>query len=433
MSDEGTSQESRLDEIAAATSGASAEGRVASADTSAVVPDFPIPASLSFDIPEDLRMLQLTVRRFVREELMPLEKRVLAEEFVSREEYDRLRQKVRGMGLWLLTVPKEYGGADLGALSQVLVMEETSKVLVGQGLFGVAPPGALYRGTPEQKDKFLYPILRGEKTWCFALTEPTGGSDPAGNMQTTAIRDGDNWVINGRKVFITGGDSADFALVFALTDREKRQHGGIGAFMVEKGTSGFTVVRTIPTMGGLSPAELDFQDCVVPDMNRLGGSDEGFATAQRTLGAARMQIGARAVGMSERLLEMGIEYAKNRVAFGKPIGERQAVQFMLADCAIEINACRWMTYRSAAKYERGEDTRLEDSIIKVYASEIMGNVADRVLQVHGGWGYTRELPIERFFRIARLWRIVEGPNEVHRWVIARALLRFGIGALRPVN
>ena len=386
-----------------------------------------------FEIPEDLRMLQQTVRRFVKEDLLPLEKRTLDLEQVPPEEYSRLRQKIREMGLWLMSVPREFGGAGLGSLASVLVVEETSKVLVGQALFGVAPPGVLFGGTEEQKEKFLHPVLRGEKTWCFALTEPTGGSDPAGNMQTTAVRNGDTWTINGRKVFVTGGDRADFALVFALTDRAKRQHGGIGAFIVERGTPGLTVVRTIPTMGGVSPAELDFQDCVIPDGNRLGGEDVGFVTAQRTLGAARQQIGARAVGMSERLLEMGLDYAKSRESFGEPLAERQAVQFMLADCAIEINACRWMTYRAAWKHEQGEDTRLEDSIIKVYASEIMGTVADRVLQIHGGWGYSQELPIERFYRFARLWRIVEGPNEVHRWVIARALLKSGIGILRPVN
>jgi len=386
-----------------------------------------------FEIPEELRMLQQTVRRFVKEELLPLEKRTLDLEQVPAGEYARLREKVRDMGLWLMTVPQEFGGAGLGSLASVLVVEETSKVLVGQALFGVAPPSALFGGSEEQRERFLHPVLRGEKAWCFALTEPTGGSDPAGNMETTAVRDGDRWIINGRKVFVTGGDRADFALVFALTDRDKRQHGGIGAFIVERGTPGFTMVRTIPTMGGVSPAELDFQDCVIPDGNRLGGEDRGFVTAQRALGAARQQIGARAVGMSERLLEMGLEYARNRVTFGKPLAERQGVQFMLADCAIEINACRWMTYRAAWKHEQGEDTRLEDSIIKVYASEIMGMVADRVLQIHGGWGYTQELPIERFYRFARLWRIVEGPNEVHRWVIGRALLRDGIGILRPVN
>lgn len=385
------------------------------------------------ELSEELRMFQLTLRRYVRDELMPLEAYVLREEPIPQEERDRVDALGRELGLWKVGLSKDLGGAGLGLMGTMIVTEEMSKVLpaIGGNLYSSGPPPV--RGTSEQMERWFWPVLDGKKTWCFALTEEGGGSDPAGNMQTTAERDGDNWVINGRKVFVTAGDTADFAVVFALTDKEKRGRGGINAFVVEKGTPGASVVRLIPTLGEVTPVEMAFDNVVVPDMNRVGGEGSGYGTAQRALTAARVQIGARAIGMAERLLEMGIDYAKNRVTFGKPIGERQAVQFMLADSAIEIYACRTMTYDVARRTDQGEDPRIWASIVKVYASEMVWNVADRILQIHGGWGYSRELPIERFLRIARLWRIAEGPNEVHRWVIGRALQRAGIGLLRPVN
>ena len=338
------------------------------------------------EVPEELRMLQLTLRRFVRNELMPFERRVLAGEEIAGEERDRLQAGLRELGTWWVSVPKELGGPGFGLLGTVVISEELSKVLVSGNLYSTGPPPLLVSGTPEQQERWLWPVLRGEKTWCFALT-----------------------------------------------DRAKRQHGGIGAFIVEKDTPGLRVVRIIRTMLEVDPVELDFQDVVVPDLNRLGGESSGFITAQRALTDARVQIGARGLGMADRLLEMGLEYAKERIAFGKPIGERQGVQFMLADCAIELYACRAMTYDTAWRSDRGQDTRLEASMVKVFASEMMWNVADRVLQIHGGWGYSKDLPVEAFLRLARLWRIAEGPNEVHRWVIARALQKFGMNLLRPVN
>jgi len=385
------------------------------------------------EVPEELRMLQMALRRFVRNELMPFERRTLAGEAIVKEEQDRLEAGLRELGTWWVGVPKELGGPGFGLLGTVVISEELSKVLVSGNLYSAGPPPLLVSGTPEQQERWLWPVLEGEKTWCFALTESGGGSDPAGNMETTAVRDGENWIINGRKVFVTAGDTADFAVVFALTDKAKRERGGIGAFVVEKDTPGLTVVRTIRTMMEVDPVELDFQDVVVPDLNRLGRESSGFVTAQRALTAARVQIGARGLGMTDRLLEMGLEYSKDRISFGKPIGERQGVQFMLADCAIELYACRTMTYDTAWRSDRGEDTRLQASIVKVFASEMMWSVADRILQVHGGWGYSKDLPIEAFLRLARLWRIAEGPNEVHRWVIARALQKFGMNLLRPVK
>jgi alkylation response protein AidB-like acyl-CoA dehydrogenase len=229
------------------------------------------------EVPEELRMLQLALRRFVRNELMPFERRTLVGEAIVKEEQDRLEAGLRELGTWWVGVPKELGGPGFGLLGTVVISEELSKVLVS----------------------WLWPVLEGEKTWCFALTESGGGSDPAGNMETTAVRDGENWIINGRKVFVTAGDTADFAVVFALTDKTKRERGGIGAFVVEKDTPGLTVVRTIRTMMEVDPVELDFQDVVVPDLNRLGRESSGFVTAQRALTAARVQIGARGLGMTD--------------------------------------------------------------------------------------------------------------------------------------
>jgi len=380
-------------------------------------------------IPEELVMLKQLARRFVSDELIPYEMSVPEGESTPAGRGPHLEKLLREVGLWSFDAPVELGGGGIGALGQTLVTEEFSRVPF-VFMPGGSPPQLLYACQGEQREKYLLPIIRGEKRACFALTEPTGGSDPGGNTQTEAVRDGDHWVLNGHKVFISGGAEADFAVVFAVTDRERRQRGGMSAFIVEKGTPGFTVVRTIPTMGGLAPAELDFQDCIVPDVQRLGSAGEGFIVAQQLLGGARRSIGARGVGMADRLIEMGVRYAANRVTFGQPIAERQGVQWMLADSAMEMQSCRWLTYNAAMRADAGEDTRMEDSMAKVIGSEMMGRVADRVMQIHGGWGYSKDLPIERFYRLARMWRIVEGPNEVHRWTIARSLLRSGLAPLR---
>jgi alkylation response protein AidB-like acyl-CoA dehydrogenase len=284
----------------------------------------------------------------------------------------------------------------------------------------------LYGANPEQQERYLIPVVRGERLGAFALTEATGGSDPAGNMHTIArVCDG-GWVIDGRKCFVSLGQVADHVVVFARTG------GGITAFVVDRGTPGLSVVRVIPTMGSVAPAELDFTECRVPDANRIGEIGQGFVLAQRLLGRARMEIGARAVGACDRLLDLAIGYVGTRTSFGAPISEHGGVQWMLADCAIELDATRWMTYASAVRVDAGMDTRVRDSMVKVFASEALGRVADRVLQLFGGWGYAKDLPVERFYREARMWRIVEGPNEIHRWAIARALNRFGVAAIRPV-
>ncbi|MBI4641713.1 MAG: acyl-CoA dehydrogenase family protein, partial [Candidatus Tectomicrobia bacterium] len=324
------------------------------------------------------------------------------------------------------TVPKEYGGAGLGILAQCIVDEELAKHRLGcynstLGVFGGSPPENLYLATDYQREKYLYPVLRGEKVGAFALTEPAAGSDPA-SMETTARRDGDHWIINGTKHFITGGDKADFALVYARTDRGKGR-AGITCFIVDRDAPGFRVTQVMPVIRPYYPAQLLFEDCVVSDENRLRSEGEGFQLAQRHLGANRITYAANCIGTADLALRMAITYARQRVTFGQPLAERQAIQWMIADSAVEIHAARLMVYHAAWKHEQGKDTRHEASIVKLYATETVGRVVDRAIQIHGGIGVSKDLPLERWYREVRVKRIGEGPSEVHRMVIARNLLK----------
>lgn len=386
--------------------------------------------SIIMRLPDELIEWKAAIRRFVDEELVPLERG--HDTRLPADALERIRPKVRELGIWAADAPLEYGGAGLSALQYAVATEE-----LGRSLFwlDVMEMGAvitpLLRGSPDQIERYVLPSVRGDRSGAFALTEPTGGSDPARAIQTTAVRDGDNWVINGRKSFISGADRADHVVVMARTDKTNGAHG-ITCFVVDTDTPGFTVVRNIATMGSVSPAELDFADVVVPDAQRVGEPGEGFILAQQTLGPQRIGIGARALGVCTRLLELAIEYGRSREVWGQPLGAHGMFQERLADSAIELEACRWFVYRAAAEVDRGSDTRTLESMVKVYSSELMTRVADKVLQLHGGWGYSQDLPIERMYRDHRMWRIVEGPNEVHRMVVARRLLSAGISEVeRP--
>lgn len=372
------------------------------------------------DISPELLEFKGAVRRFIDDEVIPFER----QGEIPPEALSRVLDKTRELGIWAANVPAEFGGAGLGALGYLLVAEEICRTTLWMPVYNAGNAMlALTRGTEDQKARYLYPTIAGERQGCFALTEPQGGSDPGGMMQTEAVFDGKNWTLNGRKSFITFGDHADYALVFAVTDRAKRQHGGITLFIVERDTPGYSVVRTIATMGEHTPAELEFNDCVISDAQRLGDVGNGFVLAQTTLGGARAFIGAYAVGVCSRLVDMACAYTTSRQAFGKPLADHGQVQAVIADCAIEVEACRWLTYRAAAEADRGHDTRLLDSMVKVFASEMVSRVSDKIMQIHGGWGYSKDLPIERFYRDSRFFRIAEGPNEVHRWLLARELTR----------
>lgn len=381
---------------------------------------------MDFTIPEEYLLLKQVVRRFVEEELQPLEEEVEERNEVPPEKLTVLKKKVQDLGLYALNMPQEVGGGGLSTLGLCLVEEElgkTSDALIRR-CFGQVYE-MLLTCTGDQRDTYLYPTVRGDKITCLALTEPNAGSDAA-NIETTAVRQADSFILNGRKHFISDGDIADYAIVFAVTDRALRARGGITAFLVDRGTPGLSVGRIQPMMGhrGYHHAELVFEDCRVPAENVLGEVGQGFRLVMTTLGRVRLaHIGARAVGMAERLLAMAREHALSRKQFGQPIGTFQFVQGMLADSAVEIFATRMMVYNTAWEIDQGREAREKISMVKLYASEMQSRVVDRVLQIFGGMGFCKELPVERMYRDARVTRIYDGTSEIHRSIIARYLLK----------
>jgi acyl-CoA dehydrogenase len=304
-------------------------------------------------------------------------------------------------------------------LMTALISMETSKALIPFSYGGYAD-NILYMGNPEQKQRYLVPTIEGDRTSCFALTEPDTGSD-ATNIQMPAVRDGPGWVLNGRKVFITNGLEADFAIVFAVTDKSKGHQGGVTAFLCDR-TMGWRS-DPIQTMGAWRPAEITFDNVRVPDENVLGEVGKGFQLAMAWIGQGRIIIPARAVGQAQRLLEMALEYSRQRIAFGRPIAEYQAIQWMLADSAVEIEQAKWLVLNAAWKVDQGGDARHEASIAKLAGAGMIWRVVDRVMQIHGGMGYTKEMPIERVMRDVRVYRIYEGTDEIQRRSIARNLLK----------
>ncbi|HKI41359.1 MAG TPA: acyl-CoA dehydrogenase [Mycobacterium sp.] len=372
--------------------------------------------------------LRDAIEKFVDTELIPNENQPL-----SPELEERIFAGLRRLGIWALGVPERFGGAGGTPLDRVVMIEQLSRSLLGPHLIGRMgePLSILFAATPEQQESYLYPVVRGEQLGAFALTEPTGGADPVGNMTTTAVREGDGWILDGRKCFVSLGDVADYVVVFARTDRTAGAKG-ISAFIVEANTPGFNVVRRIPTMGSMAPAEIDFQHCFVPDDNRLGQPGQGFLLAQQLLGTQRLEIGARATGACERLIDLAVDHVNGRESFGVTLASQQGIQWILADCVLDLEAVRSITYSAATRENDGVVAqRMRCSITKVFASEALCRVADRVLQLFGGWGYSADFPVERFYREVRMWRIVEGPNEVHRSLIGRLVAHHGTRGLRP--
>lgn len=384
---------------------------------------------MDFEVPENLRLMVDTVRRFVKQDLEPISQQVEDEDRIP----DDVVQTMRELGLFGLAIPEEYGGLGLGVLGECLVYEELSKVnacfrtRIGTNN-GIGSQGIIIDGTPEQKERYLPKLASGEWIGCFALTEPEAGSDAA-NIQTSAEPKDDHWILNGRKHFITNGDIADLATVFAVTDKEKRAHGGITAFLVEKDFPGFFVGTIERKMGmrGSHTCELIFDNCRVPRENVIGGDamvGKGFKTAMKTLDKGRLTMGASAVGSAQKLLELSLDYAKQRVQFGKPIANLQAIQIMLADMATQIYAARQMLYHAAwLRDQKGSAVIKEASMVKLFCTEMANRVADMAVQIHGGMGYMKDYPVERFYRDLRLTRIYEGTSEIQRLVIARELLK----------
>jgi acyl-CoA dehydrogenase len=383
---------------------------------------------MDFEIPENLRIMQDTIRRFVNQDLEPISQKVEEEDHMPEE----IVQQMRELGLFGLSIPEEYGGLGIGTLGECLVYEELSKTnaafrsRIGTSN-GIGSMGILFDGTEEQKQKYLPRIASGEWTSCFALSEPEAGSD-AGNIKMTADRDGDSFVLNGLKHFITNGDVADIATVIALTDKEKKTRGGITAFVVEKGTPGFSVGTIERKMGlrGSHTCELIFDNCRVAVEQVIGGAPligQGFKTAMSVLDKGRLTLGASALGAAQKLLDLSIEYAKQRVQFGKPIAQFQSVGNMLADMATEIYAARQMLYHAAWLRDQDKKVIREASMVKLFCTEMACRVVDNAVQIFGGMGYMKDFPVERFYRDLRLYRLYEGTSEIQRLVIARELTK----------
>lgn len=383
---------------------------------------------------EEQTMITQAVRRFVREEIRPLERDLDPDAVeLAPGEADRLREIVRGMGLYNMDVPEEYGGPGIDLTTRALIAEELAQHRAGlylpcYGVFGSAGLVQLYAGNDEQKERYLFPMLKGEKRGFFGLTEPSGGSDPARAIQTRAIKDGDDWVINGAKLFISGADKADFGLIFARTDPEQKRKG-ITCFIVDTDTPGFEVRRVVHTLrSGNYGTELSLDDVRVPPENVLGGEGEGFSLANTALTRQRVPYSAACIGVAVAAQELAIEYAKQRETFGAPLATRQAVQWMIVDNEIDIRTGRLLYLQAASKAEHDEPFRFEAAMAKLICSEGAGRVVDRAIQVHGGIGVTKDLPLERWYRELRIRRIGEGPSEVQRVIMARDLLSIRSGS-----
>ena len=383
---------------------------------------------MEFDLPEELRLFQANLRRFVDTELIPIERQTTTDaEKLKPEYYERFCKRAKDLGFWMMDVPEEYGGPGLSILARTVVEEQLSRsvALPARGAGGITGPSVrhiLFALKGEMKEKYLMPALRGEKKACFAQTEPDAGSDPGG-MRTTAVRDGDHYVINGVKRFITGAGDADFMQLMAATDRAKGSHGGISCFIVDMTTPGVTLGAQYTTMMGDRPWEIVLDNVRVPVSHRVGDEGEGFGHAQKWLGAGRVKHGARALGVTERCLEMATGYAKQRSTFGRPLADRQAVQWMLADMFIELQAARLLVYKAAVRLDNGEEARQDAYVCKYFADEMAFRAADMCMQIHGGIALTTDLPIEKFWRQQRSFRITEGASEVMKMVIARHVLK----------
>jgi len=377
---------------------------------------------LDFTLTEEQKLFQKTIREFCEKNIKPIASKIDQEEHFSKELYKKMGQ----MGLMGMTVPQKYGGAGIDRISYMMALEEISRVCGSTGITVEAHNslgiGHIYEhGTEEQRKKYLPTLCSGEGFVAWALTEPNSGSDAAG-AQTTAVLDKDEWVINGTKQFITTGDLADVVIVMSKTDKEKGAKG-ISAILVEKDTKGFKIGQLEDKLGlrGSHTAELIFEDCRVPKENLLGEKNLGFIGAMNILDRGRTAIGAMSVGIAQAALEDSIEYAQQRQQFGRPIGKFQAIQWMIADMATQIEAARLLVYRAAFLEDQNIRFTKEASMAKLFGSEIAMRATRNAIQIFGGYGYTREYPVERYFRDIKLCEIGEGTSEVQRMVIAKQL------------
>ncbi len=380
-----------------------------------------------FVMSDELRMIQATIRKFMQEEVLPHEIGLEHDSTEFPEDIQQeLSQKAKDAGLWCLGAPEEYGGGGLNEFGFCVVTEEMAKCRAGlyhpgYDVFGRYPPNIIYAGNEEQLQKYAVATSRdGLKTF-FAVTEPSGGSDPARAIQTKGRRDGDNWVLNGSKIFCTGAGEAEWGVVFVRTNPEKGRQG-ISCFIIDKNTPGFTP-RVFEVMRSTTAYEIAIEDCVVPQSQMLGEEGGGLDLTLRLLTKNRFHYSAANIGVCVAALSQAAEHVKQRETFGKLLSERQAIQWMLADSEVEVRAARWLTWEGCWKHDRGEDYRIEASICKLYSGDVLWSVIDRCVQMFGGYGLAKEYPFERWLREARFRRIGEGPSEVHRMVISRGLIK----------
>ena len=368
-------------------------------------------------------MARQLFREFAQNEVKPLAQETDETETFPRQTVEKLQKN----GFMGINIPKQYGGQGCDTLTYVLCVEEISKVCATTGVIISAHTSLCAypiwkKGTEEQKQKFLIPLASGKKLGAFALTEPNAGTDAAG-QQTKAYLDGDEWVLNGSKIFITNGKEADIYIVFAMTDKSKGTKG-ISAFIVEKGTPGFSFGTKEKKMGirGSATYELIFQDCRIPKENLLGQEGKGFPFAMQTLDGGRIGVAAQALGIAEGALEIAIAYVKERKQFGKALAKFQNTQFVLADLATQIEAARYLVYRAAIAKDSGGRFSVEASMAKLFAAETASHVTNKCVQLLGGYGYCREYDVERMMRDAKITEIYEGTSEVQRMVISGSLL-----------
>jgi acyl-CoA dehydrogenase len=378
---------------------------------------------------EQTAMIRETVTRFVDRELIPLEPHYLQSKLpgagragLTDAQRQRLRDVSKELGLWGLDAPEDLGGHDLPTRTMAAVHEELGRTCVPFVLPPDSPNLRMLQavGTAAQKARYLQPYIEGRMSSAIAISEPGAGGDPAG-MKTRAVPEGGQWVINGRKIWITNAASADFIIVMARVGSDQRQ-GGITSFIVEKGTPGFIIEREIPMLGGEPTYEIVFEDCRIPEDSVLGEVGKGYAPMQLRLRTRRLEMGSTCIGITKRALDMLCEHARQRETFGVKLADRQAIQWWVADISTRMHACRLMVRDAADKADRGEDVRQEASMIKVFATEMAYEACDHAMQTLGALGMTLELPLNALSQKARLMRMYEGPSEVHRQSIARRVL-----------
>ncbi len=393
--------------------------------------------AIDFEIPADAKAIREKVRAWVQDECVPAEKELLQGK-PYKEVLGALRTKARAQGLWCPFIPQEYGGMGLGPLANALVQMELGESYLGalsmntQGPDDATMLTLLTHGTPHQKEKYLKPLLNGEKRICYSMTEKAAGADATG-MQTTAIRQGnENYVLNGEKWFSSAASVADIAVVMAKTNPDAPRHQQFSTFIVELPNPGYRIVRDIETMAVHGPlsevlggghAEVQIKDLVVPAEDLLGGEGNGFSMGQHRLAYGRLRHGMHNVAMAQRALDLAAEFVTKRSTFGKKLSDRQGVQWMLADCAAELYKARLMLLHIAYKAEKGMDLRQENSIAKVFLAHMVHKVVDTSLQLHGALGYSRDTPLAAWYTHIRAQRLVDGPDEVHRWTVGRNVLK----------